>query len=402
MEVDEYSSGTMEYIKSSSVEKRVSLGQFFTPKRLRDELLSHIPRLVNPRVLDPACGTGEFLISARSYFINPSLECWDIDPEVVKFARKHVPDAKTVVRNSLLVPFEEKYDVIIGNPPYFEFDPPDEIREKYREVIGGRVNIYSLFIYLGVKLLKPGGYLGYVVPSSMNNGAYFNKLRKFIVENTDIVYIKRIDSRYVFTDPTYRVNHPVQLLVLRKTQNTGRYVFKRGDYLIFSENYEYLNKVFENSVTLHDLGYRVRTGKIIWNENRDKLTNDPRKGILLIWSHNIKRGKLVLNNNPSKPQYIVYPVEKADKGPAIVVTRIVGDPSSAMIEASLVPPNTVFVAENHVNVIYPPPRATLEEMEEIVRQLNSERIQKIVREITGNTQISKTELEYLIPICQRY
>jgi adenine-specific DNA-methyltransferase len=76
----------------------------------------------------------------------------------------------------------------------------------------------------------------------------------------------------------------------------------------------------------------------------------------------------------------------------------VGHPKKASIEAAFVPLNIAFVAENHVNVIYPPKGATLHEIMEIVHQLNSSETQKIVRMITGNTQISKKELENLVPI----
>jgi adenine-specific DNA-methyltransferase len=227
----------------------------------------------------------------------------------------------------------------------------------------------------------------------MNNGAYFKKLREFIVRNTDILYMRVIEDPHVFEE----VNHTFQLLVLRKTPNTGRYVFSRGDVTIFSERAEEIKRAFEGAYTLRELGYRVQTGRVVWNQHREKLTRDPGRGILLIWARNIKGGRLVLNNS-SRPQYIAWPREKADVGPAIVVTRIVGHPKRARLEAALVPPGTIFVAENHVNVIYPPPEATLGELEEIVRQLNSPQIQELVRTITGNTQISKNELEKLIPI----
>jgi hypothetical protein len=44
----------------------------------------------------------------------------------------------------------------------------------------------------------------------------------------------------------------------------------------------------------------------------------------------------------------------------IVIARIVGHPKRAKLEAILVPPGMVFVAENHVNIIYPPRGAPLE------------------------------------------
>lgn len=394
MRVSEFHPETLKYISEADLEYRKKLGQFFTPRSLREELLSKLPKLVKPKVLDPACGTGEFLLSAREYFVDPELYCWEVDPKLAEIAKRVVPEAHVEVVDSLTKPFREEFDVVIGNPPYFEFEPGAELKARYREILWGRVNIYSLFVYLGLRVLKPGGYLAYVVSSSMNNGAYFKKLREFIVRTADIIYMRVLEDPYIFDF----VNHTFQLLVLKKTTNTGRYVFKRDGILIFSERADELKKLFEGATTLRELGYRVQTGKVVWNQNRDKLVNNPKDGILLIWAHNIRNGRLVLSNNSRKPQYIRWPLEKADRGPAIVVTRVVGHPKRARIEAALVPPNTVFVAENHVNVIYPPPGATLEEMEEIVRQLNSPEVQDVISLITGNTQISKNELERLIPI----
>ncbi len=393
MEAGELHPETLKYISETSLEYRRRMGQFFTPRSLREELLQKLPRLVKPRVVDPACGTGEFLLTAREHFIDPELYCWEVDPKLAEIARRVAPEARVEVTDSLRKPLKEEFDVVVGNPPYFEFQPDREIELKFREVLWGRVNIYALFIYLGLKILRPGGYLAFVVSSSMNNGAYFKKLREFIVGNADILYMRVVEDPHVFEE----VNHTFQLLVLRKAPNTGRYVFSRGEITIFSERAEEIKRAFEGAFTLGELGYRVQTGRVVWNQHREKLTRDPGRGILLIWARNIKGGRLVLNNS-SRPQYIAWPREKADEGPAIVVTRIVGHPKRARLEAALVPPGTVFVAENHVNVVYPPQRASLDELEEIVRQLNSPQIQELVRTITGNTQISKNELEKLIPI----
>jgi len=70
-----------------------------------------------------------------------------------------------------------------------------------------------------------------------------------------------------------------------------------------------------------------------------------------------------------------------------------------------------FIAENHVNVIFPPSKQTQIKMnfednslkrnltiEDIAKQLSSKEKLKAVENITGNTQISKTELEKLFPI----
>ncbi|AFK50503.1 Modification methylase [Thermogladius calderae 1633] len=383
---------TLRVLEALPLEERSRRGQFFTPRWLREEVLKHIPRLVGPRVLDPACGTGEFLLSARGYFVEPELYCWEVDPRLAEIARRVVTEARVEVVDSLTKPFREEFDVVVTNPPYYEFKPSEWVREKFREVIWGRVNVYALFVYLSLRLLKPGGWLGLVVSSSMNNGAYFKKLREYIVRVADIAYMRVVDDPYVFEE----VNHTFQVLVLRKAPNTGRYVFRRGNTLIFSEKAEELKKVFEGSATLGGLGYRVQTGRVVWNQHKDKLTDDPRQGVLLIWSHNIRSGRLVLGSG-RRPQYIRWggPV---DRGPAIVVKRVTGHPKRLRLEAALVPPGVVFVAENHVNVVYPPSQARLEELERLVEYLNSGLVNRLVSAITGNTQVSKNELENLVPI----
>ena len=151
----EFEKSTIDYVNKTNIEYRKSLGQYFTPKSIREKLLSKLPiSIKNPRVLDPACGTGEFLLSAKRYFSNPEIHGWDIDENLVKISKRALPDSNLKNIDSLLNNGYGKFDFVIGNPPYFEFNPSKEIREKFKEIINGRVNIFSLFIYQGIKWLK--------------------------------------------------------------------------------------------------------------------------------------------------------------------------------------------------------------------------------------------------------
>ena len=149
---------TVKYMENTDINHRKSLGQYFTPKTIREAILSKLPnKKINPKILDPGCGTGEFLITADKYFKNPDIHGWDIDRELIDVAKENIPRAKLKNLDALLSQDYNKYDFVIGNPPYFEFSPPKEIRGKFREVINGRINIFSLFIYQGIKLLKKDG-----------------------------------------------------------------------------------------------------------------------------------------------------------------------------------------------------------------------------------------------------
>ncbi len=403
----EFSPLTLEYIKVTELAHRKKFGQYFTPKTVRDELLRHLPKdLPNPKILDPACGTGEFLASAEERFPTAELEGWDIDPKLVEIARSVSPKSELFVKDSLFATASAKYDFIIGNPPYFEITPDAEIRNRYGMLLGGRANIFGLFIKLGLDLLKKGGYLAFVVPPSMNNGAFFSKVREYVVNHSNIELLKVQRDASLFHDALQMT----MLLILRKGKNTGDYIFKHHGIVIFSESSEHLKEAFRGTVSLRELGFSVRTGRLVWNQNKGRLTHEPDKGIPLLWAHNISHDGLRFPVIGKKPQYVK--VDSYDVGPAIVVNRITGAAKAAKIRAAIVPPKMKFVAENHCNVIFPPPKARkrapddLEpsvskrniNLEEICRQLRSPEKLRVMQNITGNTQISKTELERLFPI----
>ncbi len=403
----EFNDATIEYMEKTDIKHRKSFGQYFTPRSIRKALIDKLPKNKNnPKILDPANGTGEFLVTAKKHFKNPDLFGWDIDKNLANIARKIIPEATIKKTDSLLNEDYGKYDFVIGNPPYYEFSPSDEIKDKFREIINGRVNIFSLFIYQGIKWLKKGGCLAYVVPPSMNNGAYFSKLREYIVENTNIEYLHVLDDPKLFN----KALQSTMLIVLKKGKNKGNYIFKKNGILIFSENPQYLQKSFKKSVTLHDLDFEAKTGRLVWNKNKELLTNNPKKGVPLIWAHNITEKGLRLSlAERKKPQYVK--TNNYDIGPAIVVNRITGSVKSSKLKAAVIPPRMKFIAENHVNVIFPSSNQKQIRMKltknkaskkitlgKIASQLSSKEKLEFIKNITGNTQISKTELEKLFPI----
>ena len=397
---------TIKYLEEAEINYRKSLGQYFTPKSIREALLSQLPtNIKNPKILDPACGTGEFLLTAKKYFKNSELHGWDIDKKMVEISKKVAPEAKLKNADALFNDETGKFDFVIGNPPYFEFVASEKIKQRFNSIMNGRTNIFSLFVYQGLKWLKDGGHLAYVIPPSMNNGAYFAKLRNFIVQNSNIEYLHILRNPKLFSGAL----QSTMLLVLKKGSNKGNYVFRKNGILIFSEGADRLEKMFKGKKTLHDLNYSVKTGRLVWNQNRHILTDKKQEGVPLIWAHNI--GKRHLNfpvSRDGKPQYVK--VKDCDTGPAVVVNRITGSLESSTLRAAVIPKGMKFIAENHVNVIYPPSSSKIQSLtiacqvksslsfESLTEQLCSPEKTEALRNITGNTQVSKTELEKLFPI----
>ncbi len=393
---------TTNYIRESEQAYRKSLGQYFTPRSIREALLEKLPKNLNsPKILDPACGTGEFLITAKKMFPNASIYGWDIDKKLIEISRHVSPNTSLKNINSLKDTSYEIFDFVIGNPPYFEFKPEKSLKEKFKDAISGRPNIFSLFIYQGLKWLKNGGYLAFVVPPSMNNGAYFSNLRNFIINNANIEHLEIIKDSKIF----HGAQQSTMLIVLKKGENKGNYIFQKNGISIFSENHTKLSAIFKKTTSLAELGFTVRTGRIVWNQNRHFLTHESKNGTPLIWAHNISSNNLSLKLETGiakKPQYITR--KDYDIGPAIVVNRITGSVSGTKLRAAIVPRNVKFFAENHVNVIFPPKeepekrKGVIPSIDQIAEQISSSQKSNIMKDITGNTQISKTELEKLFPI----
>ena len=399
--IEEYTKESIDYLKNTDIKKRKKLGQYFTPKSIRELLLSKLPKKDNADILDPACGSGEFLLSCKKYFKNPILYGFDIDKKLINIASKLVKNASIKNFDFLNIDInKKKYDYIIGNPPYFELKLNEEIKKKYFDIIKGRVNIFSLFIKTGLDLLKDGGYLAYVVPPSMNNGAYFSKLREYIIKNSSLEYLHIIDG----ADNFHLANQKVMLIILKKTNSkkSSKYIFKKNGITIFTEDKNFLNKSYKNTVSLKDIGYTVKTGSIIWNEYKEKLTNDKNNSTLLIWASNINNGKIIIGYTKGKPQYIKnISSDLIIKSRVVVVNRITGSSKDINIKAAIVNEKE-FVCENHVNVIYMSKNANQNySLEDIFKALQDKTNIKIMRLISGNTQISKTELERLLPIIKK-
>ena len=436
---------TRGWMAGVSVEGRKRLGQYMTPVVLRERLLDRCELFGGMRVLDPGVGTGEFLRSVAEREPLAELHGWDVDGELLEVAAANAPEAHLTERSALDVYDGEPFDLVVGNPPYFQFKPSRGIRERFAGVISGRVNIFALFFQAGLEVLRPGGQLAYVVPPSMNTGAYFERLRRYVLERSEIEFLEIHHDQKLFDG----AQTPVQLIVLRRGDSRvenigssrsfsyadgvkrgiateliddtdvvkpaqtpleiqdcgqlGKHSFIRESpgfrRTIFAENPSDLEAAFQGRKSLFELGYEAVTGTIVWNQHRSDLRHEATNGeVPLIWSQNIGNGQLVNSPKSNRPKFI-----DTDKpsmtGPAIVANRIVGAVGTGELRCSLVPDSMEFVAENHVNVIRPHGEFDPSlDWSELLHRLQSPEIATQIRLITHNTQLSAAELTHLVAV----
>ena len=129
---------------------------------------------------------------------------------------------------------KDGFDVVIGNPPYIDVKglPTDAVRLYFSlfETTENRINLYSIFIEKGMRLLSSDGILCYINPNSiLINESYF-KIRKKIIHEVDAI-IKLPDT--VFESATVET-----IILLLKNNNNSNWVrgayFKKNDEIRFS------------------------------------------------------------------------------------------------------------------------------------------------------------------------
>jgi len=184
--------------------QRGDRGEFFTPHpivRLAIEMISPTP---NERVIDPACGSGGFLIQAILYICrnNPGLDIGDyirkkifgieFNPDValsamLRLAFEGGSGTEVVCANALLEDeqLNNSFDVVITNPPFGSKGKVEDQNilkfyqlarkwnksqtgdwEKTRTVTIGQ-SPEILFIEKCIKLLRPGGRMAIVLPDGL-------------------------------------------------------------------------------------------------------------------------------------------------------------------------------------------------------------------------------------------
>jgi hypothetical protein len=209
-------------------------GQVYTPQWLVSRILDeagYVGEAIGQwRLLDPACGDGQFLVEAvrRIQSTLPqekwenafaSLEGWDIDENALNICRDRL--------NALIAPktfpwklqkvdsltqygltsASAKYDIVVGNPPYIRIQhlPASYKRFLQKNFIfcrRGSTDVYLAFFELGLSLLTQEGRLAFITPNSYLYTDAGRDFREYILSHRLLCKIIDFDSQQVFPGVT--------------------------------------------------------------------------------------------------------------------------------------------------------------------------------------------------------
>ncbi len=190
-------------------------GQFRTPRHIIDFMVEVLAPQKNETILDPACGTAGFLISAYKHILRANTDAkghstltpddkgrlaknfkgYDISPDMVRlslvnlylhgFTDPHIFEYDTLTSEER---WNEFADVILANPPFMS--PKGGIKPHKRFSIQAKRS-EVLFVDYMAEHLTPTGRAGIIVPEGIifQSQTAYKELRKMLVENSLVAVV---------------------------------------------------------------------------------------------------------------------------------------------------------------------------------------------------------------------
>ena len=241
------------YEKIVPYSQRKTMGEFFTPIQIVDYILKSVGYtdqhdIQDKKLIDLSSGSGSFIIRAVNILtkrliahinskenselfpnqaeqiinrVKDNIYGIDINPiacilcqiniyftlfklfrTIIKNDKDYdIPKFNIFNKDTLQLNFNNKYDYVVGNPPYLFIR---SIPKEYRKLIEslsletniGQYDLYQLFIEIGIKTLKESGKLGYIVPDSLLALSNRKLLRMYILNYTKINEISVVGSGF--------------------------------------------------------------------------------------------------------------------------------------------------------------------------------------------------------------
>lgn len=202
-------------------------GIVFTPDWVADfmveEVLNSQKITGKEKILDAGCGEGIFAITAAKKLaklsgkpinkvIEENIYFIDLSPDYVEITKKNlqklskikIAKFNAITDNFCFHNFNEKFDFVIGNPPYVRIQNlngrKDLLQKQFITASNGSIDLYFCFFERALKLLKDSGKIAFITPNSHFYSAAGKNLRNLMLKH--LTKIVNFDHFQIFKDAT--------------------------------------------------------------------------------------------------------------------------------------------------------------------------------------------------------
>lgn len=289
------------YISCKNIGIRKANGSYYTSTKVVKNLIRKLDFQTGCRILDPCCGTGNFLMQLPDNITFDSVFGNDIDAISVKITRLNMALKYNVPVISIYEHITEQnyltyypnntFHYIIGNPPWgYEFSESEkcELKKVFKSASGKNIESYDVFIEKALSHLTDNGHLSFVLPEAILNVKAHTDIREIILQSCSI---RNLD----FLGNTFDgVQCPCIILDLQCTHsplstlgmnvNTGMESFTisterevTSEYFSFTtadDEYSVLKKIRNTHNTALLLGNADFALGIVTGNNKEYITNE--------------------------------------------------------------------------------------------------------------------------------
>jgi adenine-specific DNA-methyltransferase len=452
-------------------EVRSKQALYFTPPKLADRVIDNLvgrgASLTSQHWHDPACGGAAFLVpiaqrmscelTAQGFpprkvlqHVEKHISGNDLDDTLLEISRQfllmalyryvketnYLPEFKLEKGDGLLSSHDPLAapDVVACNPPYRKLSAAET--EKYQflfqDVIRNQPNIYGLFIRKTIDIVKPGGLVGLLTPTSFLSGASFSKLRRVITTESQPLQIDILNDR---STTFIAVQQQTAITVLRSRKAaqrpTGTEIFVLTDACEFAtvgtsvlpnngaswpiprtvEDADLLLRAKGWKHRISDYGYFPRIGHLVaYRDDRPRFEKRPKLKdqtciVPIVWAGDIAVSGFEHGRQHKLDRTDFYvEVSKPDhssviSAPAVLLQRLTSSDQAHRLIACAVPRTWQaieggFVAENHVLALIAN-QDSVWSPELIASLVNSEVVNRLYRAISGATNVAVSEINQM-------
>ena len=356
---------TAKLVRAKSKSDNVRLGRFFTKKDTARLMANMLPLDADKgayTVLDPGAGTGILSAAVVEEICRRAtgckrifLTCYETDPEFlpvlednlerIRKKAKHDYDVKlyTTVYNenyitdsrnhytvTLFDTVEEKFDIIICNPPREFIEKGSDEAERAGGVTQVKVDSSLLFAKMAARHLEDGGKLVISLPTSVATASQDREFRRemakalsvekihlFVGKNKNgsraiplkknfIICYGKGDRPLSVTVTTSQDDGRPENIVMLPPMEYGFVVDPEDGSLTLPKSIEDTKIVKYISAfpeTLTSLGLKISTGLVIDSKCKDMLTDSSIGAVPIIKQSSMAKGQVLLPS-PMSPRYI--------------------------------------------------------------------------------------------------